>query len=154
MNFVLLDQLEGTREAVCPSNGKLGKRVDTSTVKAMLNRSLGDLRNVIYRFCIDPNCPTVYYSADGLQEITEGELREQVYQKHPGDANVPVCYCFHHTLGKVYAEGRRVYADIDRGVRAGKCACDIRNPQGSCCLGNVNNLLKQSRIEHSVSKEH
>ena len=28
-------------------------------------------------------------------------------------------------------------AAVEAGIRAGKCACDIRNPQGSCCLGNV-----------------
>jgi hypothetical protein len=148
MNFVSLDQLEGTREAVCPSNGKSGKRVDSLIVKAMLNIPLDVLRNVEYRFCVDPDCPTVYYSADGLQEFMEGDLRERVYQKHPGDAEVPVCYCFQHTLGEVRAEGMRVYADIDRGVRAGKCACDIRNPQGSCCLGNVKHLVKQHGLEN------
>ncbi len=33
--------------------------------------------------------------------------------------------------------------DINTGINAGQCACDLRNPQGSCCLGNVRGLAKQ-----------
>jgi hypothetical protein len=32
--------------------------------------------------------------------------------------------------------------DINTGISAGQCACDLRNPQGSCCLGNVRGLIK------------
>jgi hypothetical protein len=146
MSFVPVLQVQEAREAVCPTNGKIGKRVDTLIVKAMLNLSLDVLRNVEYRFCVDPNCPTVYYSEDGLQEFAERDLRERVYQKHPMDAEVFVCYCFQHTAGDILQDGKRVYAEIDQGLQNGKCACDIRNPQGSCCLGNVNNLVKRSQI--------
>ncbi len=33
--------------------------------------------------------------------------------------------------------------DINAGIQAGQCACDLRNPQGSCCLGNVREAIKQ-----------
>ncbi|MCC6300433.1 MAG: hypothetical protein IT314_14160 [Anaerolineales bacterium] len=144
MSLVSLNQIEEAREAVCPSNGKMGRRVDSLTVKALLGVSIEVLRDVEYRFCIDPNCVTVYYSADGLQEFTENDLRERVYQKHPDDEDVLLCYCFQHAVKAVRTNGARVYAEIDRGVRNEKCACDIRNPQGSCCLGNVNKLVKRS----------
>ena len=133
--------------AACPTNGKMGRRVDTQIVKAMLNLPLNVLRNVEYRFCSDPNCPTVYYSADGLQTFAEANLRERVYQKHPHDAAVYVCYCFQHTLGAIHDEGKRVAAEINQGIKNGQCACDIRNPQGTCCLGNVNHLLKHLQLE-------
>lgn len=128
--------------AACPTNGKAGKRVEAQIVKAMLNLPLNMLRNVEYRFCPDPDCPTVYYSADGVQTFAEADLRERVYQKHPQDADVFVCYCFRHTLGEILADGKRVAAEINLGVKNGQCACDIRNPQGSCCLGNVQALNK------------
>ena len=38
--------------------------------------------------------------------------------------------------------------DIDAGIQAGQCACDLRNPQGSCCLGNVRGLVK--RLEQPI----
>ena len=32
-------------------------------------------------------------------------------------------------------------SQIMAGIQADQCACDIRNPQGRCCLGNVNRLI-------------
>jgi hypothetical protein len=146
MSLIVLTDLHPAGEAVCPTNGKKGKRVDTKTVQSFLDLPLNVLRAVHYRFCADPACPTVYYSEDGLQEFTEADLRERVFQKHPTNPDSFVCYCFRLTVAKVREGGKNVYAEVDRGVRNGQCACEIRNPQGSCCLGNVNNLIKVSQF--------
>lgn len=139
----------------CPTNGKIGKLIDILTLRAMLGRPLIDLRPVQYRFCKDADCPTVYYSVDGLQTFAEAGLRERVYQKHPQEANVLVCYCFQHTVGEVIQDvditgGKRVAAEINQGIQNGQCACDIRNPQGSCCLGNLNSVVKRAQQEKGV----
>jgi hypothetical protein len=128
----------------CPTNGKIGKLIDNITLKAILAKPLTELRNVEYRFCKDPDCPTVYYSVDGLQAFTESDLRERVYQKHPQDKDVFVCYCFQYSVGDVLSERQIVVDEINTGIRADQCACDIRNPQGSCCLGNVNRIVKRA----------
>jgi hypothetical protein len=143
-DFVPVLDVHAATQAACPTNGKAGKPVDTQILKAMLSLPLNVLRNVEYRFCPDPACLTVYYSADGRQVFGEADLRERVYQKHPQDADVCVCYCFRHTVREVMADGKRVVSEINQGIRNGQCACDIRNPQGSCCLGNVNAIVKQS----------
>mgnify|MGYP001595454334 CR=1 FL=1 len=125
----------------CPTNGQPGRRVQTLTVQALLAAPLDRLRPVNsvlnrYYFCPDPACPTVYYSADGAQTFAETDLRECVYQKHPADDGVWVCYCFRLTRGDL----RRAPESVERiraGVAAGQCACEIRNPQGTCCLGTV-----------------
>jgi hypothetical protein len=88
----------------------------------------------------------VYFSAGGEQMIPESALRDPVYQKHLEDDDVFVCYCFRHTAGSVRARqaevGRPgVIEAISSGIQRGLCACEIRNPQGSCCLGNVRALL-------------
>ncbi len=131
----------------CPTNGRIGKLIDSLTLKAMLAKPLTELRPTEYRFCTDSDCPTVYYSVDGLQTFTEANLRERVYQKHPQDREVLICYCFRHKVGDVLSDasnagGATVIESIDAGIQAGQCACDIRNPQGSCCLGNVRALVK------------
>jgi Zinc binding domain len=133
--------------AACPTNGKVGRHVDLQTVQAMLNLPLNQLRNTDYRFCPDPDCPTVYYSADGLQTFAEADLRERVFQKHSQDSEVFVCYCFQYTVGAVQADGESIANEIDQGIKNHQCACDIRNPQGTCCLGNVNNLIKNIQVE-------
>lgn len=137
-------------EGVCPTNGKPGRHVDSLTLKAMLARPLTELRPVEYRFCTDAKCPTVYYSMDGAQIFTEADLRERVYQKHPDEQDVFVCYCFRNTVKEVRLDaaatgGATVTTLIHQGIQNGQCACDIRNPQGSCCLGNVNHVIKQAK---------
>jgi hypothetical protein len=135
-------------EPNCPTNHVKGRPVDSLTLKALLAESLEVLRPVKYRFCAVSDCPVVYYAEDGKQTFTQNQLRELVYQKRPDDDEVLVCYCFQHTIGTIRAEwqstGRSTIVErITAAIQAGQCACDIRNPQGSCCLGNVHQLLKK-----------
>lgn len=138
--------------AICPSCGQKGKSVDTQTVKAMLLVSLEAVRPLaVYRFCRTLDCPVVYFDETGLF-FTEADVRERVYQKHAETDNVFVCYCFQHTPGTIRAEftenkSSDVVERITTGTKAGVCACEIRNPQGSCCLGNVRAVVKQISAE-------
>jgi len=139
-------KVRSTSEA-CPTNGVVGKKVDTQIVKAMLSIPLNILTAESYRFCVDPDCPTVYYSEDEQQVFAEADLRERVYQKHADDEKISICYCFQHTVGSIRNEIAKsgkstVVAEITAGIKAGQCACDIRNPQGDCCLGNVRAFIK------------
>lgn len=124
--------------------------MEQTTVKAMLAVSLAAIRDVDYFFCADPACPVVYFSADGLQTFTVGDVRERVFQKEPQAEDVFVCYCFRHTPASIRQElletgTSTVVEAITAGIRAGQCGCDVRNPQGSCCLGNVNAVVKHVR---------
>lgn len=131
----------------CPASGHRGKPVPGQTIKALLKVSLRSVSEVEYFFCAAQDCPVVYYSADGTQTFTVDQLREAVYQKEANNPAVLVCYCFQYTLGAFQSgssEQRQALAlDIKQGTADGQCACDIRNPQGSCCLANVNKLIKQ-----------
>lgn len=138
----------GTLKAVCPKCGKMGKPVDTYTVKGLLAVSLAVLRPVSYAFCRNPDCAIVYYSLDGQQTFGEADLRERVYQKSPEDETVFVCYCFRHTLGDIKTDAGQggessIVRQITEGIQNSLCACDIRNPQGSCCLGNVRAVVQR-----------
>ena len=144
-------RVQPVETVACPTNGKAGKRIDAQTVKAMLAVPLTEVRSAQYYFCKEADCPTVYYNTEG-QLFTEKHLRERVYQKNITDGSVQVCYCFQHTRASIRSElaatgETTVVASITAGIQAGQCACDIRNPQGSCCLGNVNNLVKQLQVE-------
>lgn len=138
--------------AICPSCGQKGKTIDTQTVKVMLAVSLEAIRPpATYRFCRTPDCPVVYFDEMGFF-FTEADVREPVHQKHPDTDNVFVCYCFRHTPGTIRAEfaenkSSDVVERITAGTKAGVCACEVRNPQGSCCLGNVRAVVKQITAE-------
>lgn len=135
---------------ICPVNGQKGKSVQNQSVKASLKTSLRAVQEVEYFFCSAQECPVVYFTADGAQTFTVAELREPVYQKEPDNPNVLICYCFQHPVGSFQiasTEQRQVIlSDIKQGINAGQCACDLRNPQGSCCLGNVSKLVKHLDI--------
>ena len=131
----------------CPECGKTGKPVQGQTVKAMLSVSLRSVQDTDYLFCRTQICPVVYFTVDGEQTFTVEQVREHVYQKEPEAEDVFVCYCFRYTLGSIRAalpEDRTAIVDeINTGINAGQCACDLRNPQGSCCLGNVRGMIKR-----------
>ena len=134
--------------ADCPECGQKGKPVQGQTVKALLSVTLRQVRPADYLFCRTQTCPVVYFSPDGGQTFTVEQVRERVYQKEPDADNVFVCYCFRRTVGDVRDAAPEARAalvdDINTGISAEQCACDLRNPQGSCCLGNVRVLAAQA----------
>ena len=139
---------------ICPICKQKGRKVDTITLKALLAVSLLALRDGPYLFCRTAACPVVYFATDGSQSFTKEQIRVLVYQKEPENLAVPVCYCFLHSPATIRAEfltmgTSGVIEAIEAGIKAGRCACEVRNPQGSCCLGNVRVVLKQ--IKHELN---
>ncbi|MBI3535988.1 MAG: copper chaperone Copz family protein [Chloroflexi bacterium] len=131
----------------CSICGEKGKPVQGQTVKALLSVSLRAVQNVEYLFCATPTCPVVYFTQDGAQTFTIEQVRERVYQKEQDADDVFVCYCFRNTVGDIGMasplERAEILDDINAGIRADQCACDLRNPQGACCLGNVRAAIKR-----------
>lgn len=134
----------------CPTCGSSGKRVDLQTVKALVAISLRQIQASSFWFCRSQHCPVVYFAADNGQTLTIDQIRERVYQKEPERPDVLVCYCFQHRVGDIQQaspeERAALIADIKAGIAADQCACDIRNPQGSCCLGNVQQVAKRVEL--------
>jgi hypothetical protein len=135
---------------ICSECGKVGKPIQGQTIKALLSVSLRQVQDAKYLFCRTHDCPIVYFSADGKQTFTIEQIRERVYQKEPEAEDVFVCYCFRHTVGDIHTASPKqrlvILGDINVGINTGQCACDFRNPQGSCCLGNVRTLIKMLKI--------
>ena len=135
-------------EAFCLECKQKGKVVQGQTVKALLSVSLRSVQDKEYYFCRTQTCPVVYFSADGESTSTISQLRERVYQKEPSIDDVFVCYCFKHTVAEISNASPETRVsmidDINTGIQTNQCACDLRNPQGSCCLGNVRSLMKQT----------
>jgi len=136
----------------CPVCNQKGKLVQGQTVKGLLSVTLRQVQRTEYLFCRTATCPVVYFSFDGAQTFSADQIRERVFQKEPQAEDVFVCYCFRHTVGELRAGSQALRAsildDINAGIQADQCACDLRNPQGSCCLGNVRGLIRQ--LEQAV----
>lgn len=136
----------------CPKTGTRGKKVDNATIKSMMCESLRQILDESYYFCDIEDCDIVYFSESGSHIIKADSIREAVYQKSPQNPQTKVCYCFQHTVGDIQdavtnATHDRIVEDIQLGIQQGQCACDWRNPQGSCCLGNVRQFIKQIQIK-------
>lgn len=133
-----------TNLGACQGCGRGGRQVTLLTVQAQAAISLRDLGSAPYQFCATPGCEVVYYAA-GSPPVMRDQIRERVFQKEPLP-DALICYCFRYSLGAIQQSdeaGRAaILADIVAGTRQGQCACELRNPQGSCCLGNVRRLLR------------
>lgn len=124
----------------CPECGRQGRSVQRITVKAMLRpTALMRLSAPEHRFCSTARCRVVYF---GTGEVFDREeIVVPVFQKEP-EGDRTVCYCFAATEADIRREiletRRSTPADrITALVKAERCACEVKNPQGTCCLGNV-----------------
>jgi len=100
-------------------------------------------------FCRTPSCEVVYFRPNETL-FRKGNLVVTVSLKEPNDPSAPVCYCFGWTPEKIRVEieatGKSTVIDqIETQVRAGNCYCEVTNPQGSCCLGNVSAVVNRLR---------
>jgi len=135
----------GTGPARCACCDQPGRTVDPITVKALLtSEALARLSAPAHRLCPNPSCPVVYFGEG--EAFDREEMAVPVFQKEPAGERI-VCYSFaisESDLRREIAEtGRSTAAQrITAHVKAGRCACEVRNPQGSCCLGNVATVVK------------
>ncbi|WP_410513771.1 (2Fe-2S)-binding protein [Paenibacillus sp. BR2-3] len=130
----------------CPSCNNKGKSVELITLKSLLKASALEtiVPDTSYFFCPNPSCSTVYFSETHLQIFTEDNMKVPVYQKNP-NMDVPVCYCFDWTRERLIqaAHDKQQPADqIKAHIKAGRCGCEVNNPQGACCLGNVTTFIR------------
>lgn len=129
----------------CPVCRKMGRRVTAVTLDHHVPRDrrvgFGDEA----AFCLNPSCEVVYCNRAG-QVVRKGETNLPVTVKDPGD-DVYVCYCFGFTRGDLRKDlttiGKTDIPErIRQGIEEGRCACELKNPQGTCCLGNVASTIK------------
>lgn len=143
------DRVPAAVMARCPQSGAKGVAVDLLTVKALLCESaLRAVDEGPYRFCADPTCAVVYFDDEG-HVFNTADLRVPVWQKQPFGAR-RICYCFDEneaSMAREFAETGRCDASlrVRNHIAAGRCACEVRNPRGACCLGDV--MKTVARIE-------
>ena len=141
----------------CPECDVPGRKLDPLTPKALLTpRALARLTPGEHRFCPSPHCPVAYFGSGDV--FRREDLRVPVFQKEPEGERL-VCYCFELSeadIRREIAESGQATASkrITAHVQAGRCACEVQNPQGSCCLGNVATVEKrEARSQVPVSAE-
>jgi Zinc binding domain len=126
----------------CPSNGARSKRVDALTVKSLVRKLPLGMPNTQYYFCDASDCELVYFAINTeAPRFRREDLVVRVGAKETTDP-IPICYCFGFTRQDIWDEigstrkstvAERVKAEVE----ADHCACEVKNPSGKCCLGDV-----------------
>lgn len=135
---------EPTTIKKCPVCQLKGKNVQLITLKSLLKSSALETiqPESSYAFCSNPSCEVVYFNDS--QIFGKDMLKVSIYQKDDA-LDVPVCYCFGWTRGRLaqaVQENQRPIDYIREQVQANRCGCEVNNPQGACCLGNVTTFVK------------
>lgn len=147
----------GSAEVSCPDCRQPGRPVSTVTLKHMVRPEFLEVVNKPgFLFCRTRDCPIVYFNSDG-EALRKPDLRVRVGLKETADP-VAVCYCFGFTermlLEEIQATGHTsIPQRIAAEMKVDRCACEVRNPQGSCCFGNVKAAAKRAQQIATASRE-
>ncbi len=147
-------QEEAPAVMACPESGTRSKKVDLLTVKSLLRQLPFEMPPSQYYFCEASGCDVVYFSSDPEAPLfRRSDLLVRVGQKEEHDP-IPVCYCFGVARSDVADEirltGKSTLAErIKAEVKAGRCACEVKNPSGKCCLGDVIRAVKEAQTVES-----
>ena len=140
MNDDAIRQFEQDSVA-CPQCAGVGGAVSAVTVAHHAQPSALEQLAAVegWRICRTQACLTVYFGAG--QQIDIGAMRSVPFHKSD-DPNRLVCFCFDHSVAALYADAAAnptstIKAAITAACGRGLDDCEIKNPQGRCCLGNI-----------------
>ncbi|MCF6176877.1 MAG: hypothetical protein L3J71_14045 [Victivallaceae bacterium] len=139
----------------CPGCDK--DAVSIETVKAMVNFPLWDIKpDDDFFYDNDVDSEIVYFSTESGMIIDEKNIRVKVFDKHQDDDDCYVCYCFKVKVGDLRSatmeERQEIFERIKTASGRGQCSCKTSNPKGSCCVGDVKQLIKQFNDADFVNK--
>jgi hypothetical protein len=144
--------VETAAPSICVRCGGQSKPVSRRTVLSIIKPEvLESALNGTYRFCHARECQVVYFEDQGTRVFTVDDLRIMVGMKASTDP-ILVCYCFgfaeSHLREEISRTGSTTVPErISRLIREGLCACDVHNPSGHCCLGEVDRTAKRLKKE-------
>ena len=131
----------------CPVSGTRSKQVGMFSVNSLLRKLPLEMPNTQYYFCDASDCDLVYFALDAeAPRFRREDLVVRVGAKETTDP-LPICYCFGFTRQDIWDEIRStgkstVTERITAEVKADRCACEMKNPSGKCCLGDVTRVAR------------
>ena len=130
---------------VCPLTGLPTLPVARSTVLAIA--TVPDVPETSFGFCGVNTCEVVYVGADGML-IEKDQLKVRVGAKETSDPK-PVCYCWGFDERQIVEDFRQygrstVRSYVQDQVQAGRCRCELTNPSGRCCLGDIGRAIAKA----------
>lgn len=139
--------LQRSKPGLCPSCGKKGKPVAVLTVKSLVRDHTRVPASVSYSFCRTADCEIVYFSDQTV--FNKPDLKVRVGIKETADP-IPLCYCFDYSREDVRRDiestgSTTLLEEIKAEVQGGFCACEVKNPSGACCLGDITRAIQEAK---------
>lgn len=127
--------------SACPESGAGGTPVARQTVAALVRGRVPPRQD--FWLCRDPSCPVIYFGSEAAIYEVEDLVSAPGYKE---GSDGLLCYCFlvrERDIAREIEETGASYAleRITEEVKAGNCACEVRNPSGKCCLSDVQHAL-------------
>ena len=128
----------------CPKSGSRGQTVEWRTVAALTHVAVPPRQT--FWLCRDADCDVVYFGDAGTC-FGLSDLRVEPGFKTSSREGL-VCYCFLYRYADIETALRQVAEStvldrIKQEVEARNCACEVRNPSGRCCIGEVKKITDQ-----------
>ncbi len=148
-------EARGHKNTICPVNDKKGQSVDSETLRHIIKEEKrSKIKASGYYFCKAPDCDMVYFHPESGQTFEKADLNVRVGLKETEDP-VWACYCFDISkkmiIEEIESTGQSASGDrIRQEVAAKNCACEIKNPSGRCCLGEV--LAAEKEAQQNLQK--
>ncbi|UCN00219.1 hypothetical protein LCX93_11960 [Sulfurimonas sp. SWIR-19] len=137
-------------KAACPECGEKAKGVLGKTVRHLLKDEAKSKLSYFdgFYYCKTTTCKVVYFRGDEI--LTQKDMRVVVGLKE-GAKPATVCYCFEWSKEKIKAEleatGKTTaLEDIKAKMENPGCSCEVLNPSGGCCLGDVSKAIKELEL--------
>ena len=152
---LVTEKTQAPVRAECPISKTSSRKVQKRTLEHLLKEEkVASIQNVQYYYCTDQKCKIVYFSNESVPYFTIDDIKVKVFTKNTED-DVNVCYCFDWTRSRIKEQMKQLgkstaSLEIAQEVKNGTCACDIKNPKGECCLGDVNSYIKDIESVNST----
>ncbi|MGE7919732.1 putative iron-sulfur cluster-binding metallochaperone [Viridibacillus sp. NPDC093762] len=141
-----VNEVKTENDGVCPTCNNIAKNVKLITLKSLLKPTVLETlnTNVNHYFCSSKECDVVYFDANNKKYLAS-DIKVIVHQKDDY-ITTPICYCFDWTKEKIdkYVKQELSPNPIEHirvNIKENRCGCEVNNPQGSCCMGNVTKYI-------------
>ena len=135
----------------CPKCGQKAKGVLAKTLNALLTPEAKEKLECLegFHYCKTPSCEVVYFRGDTI--LTQKDMSVVVGLKE-GAVPATVCYCFGWSKEKIKEQLEKsgetnALEDIKAKMEDPGCSCEVLNPSGGCCLGDVTKAIKEIKEE-------
>lgn len=131
----------------CPTCDQEGKQVELLTIRSMTRRDFPHYGELTKGFlCLNPDDSTVYYFSNLGFTISQSDVVTDIGFKTNSNTKT-ICYCFRHTKQEIIDDylinnESNIEMDVRKKVKEKLCTCEVSNPKGKCCLGDIRTVIK------------